>query len=141
LVLFVYNDPDLCNQINLHFIVIGKCGIMAPFEPLLSTKLYIPKSRPDLVPRHRLIERLNQGVDRKLTLISAPAGFGKTTLLSDWVRQSNKTVAWVSLDQGDNDQTSFLVYLVAALHSILLKIRDMNLTLISVTQIESSPED
>jgi len=86
--------------------------------PFLTTKLYIPKIRPDLVSRHRLVERLNQGVNRKLTLISAPAGFGKTTLLSDWVHQSVVPVAWVSLDKGDNDQTSFLVYLVAALNTI-----------------------
>jgi len=53
--------------------------------PLLSTKLYIPRARPELVPRPRLIERLNAGLHRKLTLVSAPAGFGKTTLLSEWV--------------------------------------------------------
>ena len=53
-------------------------------NPILATKLYIPPSRPDLVPRPRLIERLNEGLARKLTLISAPAGFGKTALIADW---------------------------------------------------------
>jgi LuxR family maltose regulon positive regulatory protein len=65
-----------------------------------------------------LIERLDAGLDRKLTLISAPAGFGKTTLLSDWIGRLDLPVAWVSLDEGDNDQTSFLVYFVAALQTI-----------------------
>ena len=55
--------------------------------PLLTTKLYIPRVRPELVSRPRLIERLNDGLHRKLTLISAPAGFGKTTLLSEWASQ------------------------------------------------------
>ena len=55
--------------------------------PLLTTKLYIPPVRPELVPRPRLIERLNAGLHRKLTLISAPAGFGKTTLLSEWIHR------------------------------------------------------
>jgi LuxR family maltose regulon positive regulatory protein len=65
-----------------------------------------------------LIERLDAGLDRKLTLISAPAGFGKTTLLSNWVGGLDLPVAWLSLDKGDNDQTSFLVYFIAALQTI-----------------------
>ena len=56
--------------------------------PILKTKLFIPPLRRELVPRPRLIERLNAGLDGKLTLISAPAGFGKTTLLSEWINQS-----------------------------------------------------
>jgi LuxR family maltose regulon positive regulatory protein len=73
--------------------------------PLLTTKLYIPPVRPRerVVPRPRLIERLNDGLHRKLILISAPAGFGKTALISHWVQQMNLPVAWLSLDEGDND--------------------------------------
>ena len=81
--------------------------------PFLKTKLYIPPVRPELVPRPRLIERLNAGLHRKLTLVSAPAGSGKTTLLSEWA--SGRPVAWLSLDEGDNDLIRFLTYLVAAL--------------------------
>jgi len=83
--------------------------------PLLATKLYIPPVRPELVSRPRLIERLNAGLHRKLTLISAPAGFGKTTLLSEWVAGCERPVAWVSLDEGDNDPMRFWSYLAAAL--------------------------
>jgi len=109
--------------------------------PLLKTKLYIPPVRPDpstglrtrLVPRPRLIERLNEGLlrKRKLTLISVPAGFGKTTLLSEWVHHLETgffpknlvsglrpPVAWLSLDEGDNDVARFMAYLVAALQTI-----------------------
>jgi LuxR family maltose regulon positive regulatory protein len=101
--------------------------------PLLKTKLYIPPTRPELVPRPRLIERLNAGLHRKLTLVSAPAGFGKTTLVSEWVQAMGRAVppiaamdeatppiaiAWLSLDEGDNDPTRFLAYLIAALRTI-----------------------
>ena len=90
--------------------------------PILATKLYIPAPRPKVVLRPRLIERLNEGLHRKLTLISAPAGFGKTTLVSEWVAGCEPPVAWLSLDEGDNDPTRFLVYLVAALQTIAPKI-------------------
>ena len=83
--------------------------------PILATKLYVPPSQPGIVPRPRLIERLNEGLHRKLTLISAPAGFGKTTLVSEWVAGCGRPAAWLSLDEGDNDPTRFLAYLVAAL--------------------------
>ncbi|MFZ1709659.1 MAG: hypothetical protein WAW20_13825, partial [Anaerolineae bacterium] len=112
--------------------------------PILATKLYIPLPRPKLVLRPRLIERLNEGLSSgcKLTLISAPAGFGKTTLVSEWVNNLRFTsddfrldaanggeivnrkskianrVAWLSLDAGDNDPARFLTYLVAALQTI-----------------------
>jgi LuxR family maltose regulon positive regulatory protein len=85
---------------------------------LLSTKLNIPPTRPDLVLRPRLIERLNEGLTRKLTLVSAPAGYGKTTLVSDWITRSDVPVAWLSLDESDNDLARFLSYLIAALQAI-----------------------
>jgi LuxR family maltose regulon positive regulatory protein len=97
--------------------------------PLLQTKLFIPPIRPKLVSRPRLIERLNEGArsGRKLTLISAPAGFGKTTLIAEWGMgiaesfQDSKSsirnrMAWLSLDEGDNDLTRFLSYFIAALN-------------------------
>jgi LuxR family maltose regulon positive regulatory protein len=88
--------------------------------PILATKLYIPLPRLKAVSRPRLIERLNEGLSsgRKLTLISASAGFGKTTLVSEWVACCGQPVAWLSLDEGDNDPTRFLTYLVAALQTI-----------------------
>src|SRR6266487_6932695 len=86
--------------------------------PILATKLYIPPPRQNVVLRPRLIERLNEGLHRKLTLISAPAGVGKTTLASAWVALCDRQVAWLSLDEGDSDPTRFLTYLVAALRTI-----------------------
>lgn len=110
--------------------------------PLLTTKLFIPPVRRELVPRPRLVERLNAGLQRKLTLISAPAGFGKTTLLAQAIadfrfsiadlglrsggdarianRQSQieNPVAWLSLDKGDNDPARFWAYFIAALQTM-----------------------
>jgi LuxR family maltose regulon positive regulatory protein len=86
--------------------------------PVLVTKLFLPSPRPTVVPRPRLIERLNEGLHRNLTLISAPAGFGKTTLVSAWVAGCGRSTAWLSLDDGDNDPARFLAYLVAAVRTI-----------------------
>ena len=71
--------------------------------PILATKLYVPHPNPNLVPRMRLLERLNEGATKKLILISAPAGFGKSTLLSSWVAQQESTtrIAWLTLDESD----------------------------------------
>ena len=92
--------------------------------PILATKLYIPPPRSKAVLRPRLIERLNEGLSsgRKLTLISAPAGFGKTTLVSEWVAGCGRPVAWLSLDEGDSDPTRFLTYLIVALQTIMANI-------------------
>jgi LuxR family transcriptional regulator, maltose regulon positive regulatory protein len=93
--------------------------------PILASKLYIPSLRNGVVARARLIERMNEGLakGRKLTLISAPAGFGKTTLVSEWVasfaRKNEPHVAWLSLDEGDSDPVQFISYLVATLQTIL----------------------
>jgi LuxR family maltose regulon positive regulatory protein len=92
--------------------------------PILATKLYIPLPRLKAVSRPRLIKRLNEGVAMgcKLTLISASAGFGKTTLISEWIAACGQPVTWLSLDEGDNDPTHFLAYVVAALQAIAPKI-------------------
>jgi hypothetical protein len=91
---------------------------------VLATKLHIPPPRPKTAIRPRLIERLNEGLSasRKLTLISAPAGFGKTTLVSEWVAVCERPIAWLSLDEADNDPTCFLACLVAALQTIAANI-------------------
>ncbi len=87
-------------------------------SPILATKLYIPPPPPKAILRPHLIERLNEGMHSKLTLISAPAGFGKTTVVSEWRATSDRKAAWLSLDEGDSDLTRFLIYLVAALRSV-----------------------
>ncbi len=87
-------------------------------DQLLSTKLHPSQAHPKLVARPRLVENLIGDSGRRLTLLSAPAGFGKTTLLNEWIRSrtgDGHSVAWVSLDEGDNDPVRFLSYLVAAL--------------------------
>ena len=86
--------------------------------PILATKLYVPPPRPTVVLRPRLVKRLDEGLHRKLSLVCAPAGFGKSTLLSAWVAGSDRQVAWLSLDEGDHDPTRFLSYLVAALRTV-----------------------
>ena len=93
-------------------------------EDVLNTKLYIPRIRPEIITRPRLIEQLNDGLYRKLTLISAPAGFGKTTLVSEWVEmltsadqrdgRTEHGIGWLSLDENDDDRVRFLTYIVAA---------------------------
>ena len=87
---------------------------------ILATKLYVPSPRAKVVIRPRLIKQLNDGLSsgRKLTIISAPAGFGKTTLVSEWVAGCGQPTAWLSLDEGDNDSTRFLTYLITALQTI-----------------------
>jgi LuxR family maltose regulon positive regulatory protein len=92
--------------------------VSLPSDSLVSTKLRPSQARPKLVARPRLIATLERETGRKLTLISAPAGFGKTTLLGEWLKGregGDQSVAWVSLDEGDNDPVRFLSYLVAAL--------------------------
>lgn len=89
--------------------------------PLLETKLYAPKRRSGLVPRPRLTERLNRGIESKATLVSAPAGFGKTTLLAEWLAAApphKRSAAWLSLDQSDNQAASFWTNLITALQTV-----------------------
>ncbi len=88
-------------------------------EPLLRTKLFIPPNRSSQVPRPRLIEQLNEGLDKALILVSAPAGYGKTSLVSGWLRSLPTASAWLSLDEGDNDPVRFLQYFVTAIQQVV----------------------
>ena len=88
-------------------------------ETILSTKLFAPTIRPDHVSRPRLIAQLNTGLDKTLSLISAPAGYGKTTLVCSWLHKINLPYTWISLDEGDNDPLRFLQYLLTALQKVV----------------------
>jgi LuxR family transcriptional regulator, maltose regulon positive regulatory protein len=88
----------------------GEAALMD--RQILRAKLYVPRYRPNAVPRSRLHERLDEGARRDLTVVSAPAGFGKTTLLADWSQRSELPVAWVSLDERDDDPARFLLYFI-----------------------------
>lgn len=114
--------------------------------PILATKLFIPRPQERLVPRPDLQAKLNAGLRaerggfaRRLTLVSAPAGFGKTTLLAEWARASVEPVAWLSLDEGDNDVARFLTYLVAALRRPAPELGEGALALLGATR-PAAPE-
>jgi LuxR family transcriptional regulator, maltose regulon positive regulatory protein len=86
-------------------------------DALVTTKVRVPRTRTELVERPRLRETLVRNEGRRLTLVSAPAGFGKTTLLSEWLEDRSgdgRSVAWLSLEEADNDPARFLAYLVSA---------------------------
>jgi LuxR family transcriptional regulator, maltose regulon positive regulatory protein len=136
---------DLQRPIHLSQLVIA--GLAADFpplktiesstqhDPLLATKLHQPRPRSRLVPRTRLIERLQQGMEHALTLISAPAGFGKTTLLAQWLAESGIPAAWLSLDAGENDLARFLAYLVAAVQVIAARSGERLLEVLQAPQL------
>jgi LuxR family transcriptional regulator, maltose regulon positive regulatory protein len=101
-----------------------------PSDPLLATKLRQPRPRHQLVRRNVLIERLNQATASTLTLVSAPAGFGKTTLLADWLASTNIPVAWLSLDAQDDEPLRFFTYFIAALQTLHPSVGKAALTLL-----------
>jgi LuxR family maltose regulon positive regulatory protein len=107
---------------------------------VLETKLYVPRSRRGLVLRPRLTERLDRGTTSKLVLVSAPAGFGKTTLLAEWLaappaaRAGERLAAWLSLDRGDNDSASFWAYVIAALRTVASGVGESALALLDAPQ-------
>ncbi len=95
-------------------------------RPLMAMKTYVPNAGLGLVPRSRLMERMRRGSSARLTLVSAPPGFGKTTLLAEWARSATAAggrVAWLSLDQEDNDRVTFWAYVVLALEAVVPHIR------------------
>jgi len=113
-------------------------GEVTQQEVLLATKLSIPVARPDSVPRGRLIDQLNEGFDRKLTLVSAPPGSGKTTLLTEWSARSEKPVAWLSLDKGDNELRRFFAHFLGALQGIESGIEGQALAFLQTAQPQSA---
>ncbi|WP_318247305.1 LuxR C-terminal-related transcriptional regulator [Halobacillus litoralis] len=86
--------------------------------PILTTKLYTPSLQPKFVQRPHLIERMNENAHKKMTLVSAPAGFGKTSLISEWIAECMLPATWVSLDEWDNDPTRFFTYLLTSLQKL-----------------------
>ncbi len=102
----------------------------SPVSVLLAPKLYIPPPRAHCVRRTRLIARLDDSLSRRLTLISAPAGFGKTTLVADWIAHADIHAVWVSVDEDDNDLARFFAYVIAALQKIEPRIGKAALPLI-----------
>jgi LuxR family maltose regulon positive regulatory protein len=104
--------------------------------PILATKLYSPPSRRRVVLRPRLVEGLNEGLaaGNKLTLVSAPAGFGKTSLVGEWLAGCGRPAAWLSLDQADSDPSRFLTYLIAALQTVAPGIGEAVLTVLQSPQ-------
>ena len=111
-------------------------------SPILATKLYIPPLPPKVVVRTRLLERLDEGLSEgsKLSLISAPAGFGKTTLVSEWLASGKRPTAWLSLDEGDSDPTRFLIYLVSALQTIAPKLGEGAMEVLQASQSQPPTE-
>jgi LuxR family maltose regulon positive regulatory protein len=110
-------------------------------DALLQTKLHIPPLRQSVVERRHLIKKLTNGLQgedgafaRKLTLISAPAGFGKTTLVSSWIQQLDAPAAWLSLDEGDNEPNRFIYYVIAALRQVCGELTDSALLLLQSPQ-------
>jgi LuxR family maltose regulon positive regulatory protein len=105
-----------------------------PINPLLATKLHMPRPQMQLVQRAHLVERLQQGMQCTLTLVSAPAGFGKTTLLTQWFAVNGLPAAWLSLEPEDNDPTRFLSYLIAALQTLDAQIGTTALAMLRTPQ-------
>ncbi len=104
---------------------------------LLRTKLHRPRLSEDLVPRPRLLEWMRCEPDRQLTLISAPAGYGKTTLLCQWLEACPQASAWLSLDEGDNDLPFFVRYLVEAIQTVFADACPRTLELLQAPQLPS----
>lgn len=102
--------------------------------PILTTKLYIPVPRAQTVPRAHLVQRLQHGLHGKLTLISAAAGFGKTTLVSEWLNTCPRPAAWLSLDGRENELSHFLTYLIAALQTVQPTLSERALTMLHAPQ-------
>lgn len=114
--------------------LIDEPGSAHTLEPLLKTKLYIPFSKGKKVFRERVVAKMDQIQEHALTILSAPAGYGKTTALSDWIKHSSLPIGWLSLDDADNRPSRFLTYLVTALQSIEVELGADILALLRASQ-------
>jgi LuxR family maltose regulon positive regulatory protein len=108
-------------------------------KSLLLTRLFVPQVRPNQVTRPRLVARLNQALRGRLTLVSAPIGFGKPTLVSGWLQQREQPFTSPLSQQGDYDPARFLAY-QAALHGLLTRVCDPGLTLLAIVRAEPEPK-
>jgi len=116
----IVDDDILAITREVVFQVVLPNSHMLPTDPLLTTKLYLPSARAELINRPRLVSILDGAIRQhhKLILVSAPAGFGKTTLVADWLRRSGRKAAWLSLDKDDNNPARFWRYVIAALQTV-----------------------
>ncbi len=94
--------------------------------PLLQTKLFIPSSTNKVIPRPKLLEHINESLEKRLSLVCASAGYGKTTLVSYWLYKQDHSVAWFSLDEIDNDLERFWHYTVAALQTVFPELGEVD---------------
>src|SRR5512132_2136343 len=102
--------------------------------PLLKTKISVPRLPGEFIHRPRLTDRINQGVKVPLTLLIAPAGFGKTNLLIEWTRTTNLPVAWLTIDGDDNELSRFIRYVIGALQTVELGLGEEALDLLQSSQ-------
>jgi LuxR family maltose regulon positive regulatory protein len=107
-------------------------------DQLLSTKLHIPHLQADIIPRWQLYARLDDSLCRKLILVSAPTGFGKSTLVADWLSVKGLEAAWLSLDQGDNDPVRFWAYLIAAIQTIHAEVGEEARQIVNAPRLRST---
>ena len=102
--------------------------------PILRTKLHVPTIRPNTIPRNSLIKKLKDKPDCNLTIISAPAGYGKTTFICNWLNKSDRKIAWYSIDDTVNDLVPFLTYFIAALETLAPSIGKSSLSLLKTSK-------
>ena len=117
-----------------------QAGALHMPDYLLTTKLNVPARRPNLVSRARLVARLHDGLQngRRLTLVSATAGYGKTTLVVDWLAEVDRAAAWLALDERDNDPVQFVTYLIAALQTLDPNLGDAARSLLQSPQLAAA---
>src|SRR5262249_31623614 len=113
-------------------------GPMLAIHPIRA-KVAIPRMPRDMVARPRLLERLNAGLARQLILVCAPAGYGKSTLISEWLQQAQLPSAWLTLDEGDDDLFPFLSYLVAAVQRVAPDFGQATLPLLAARSLPDLP--